>query len=194
MPLIDYVRPGSAPEEVGDALADSAYAETEDRHLFYEMLANVPSVLESRVDYFGDLVDGGVVSRQEKELAYLTVALVTGTRFVAATHARYLVDDHDLPESTITALASGDVSPLTDRERAVVAFARRVVRDPDGVTESDVDDLRAAGYDDGGIVEVLLTTCEAETATSIVAATGMALADRGATEPGYLPEEFGVCG
>lgn len=190
MPLIDYVEAEDAPDAVRDALGDSAYADEEDRHLFYEMLANVPSVFENRVAYFGDLMNGGGVPGLEKELAYLTVALVTRTRFVAATHARYLVEDHGVAPETITALAEGDTGPLTDRERAVVGFARGVVRDPAGVSEADIDALRTAGYDDGTIVELLLLICEAQTATSIVAATGMALSDRGETIPEYLPEVF----
>jgi uncharacterized peroxidase-related enzyme len=192
MPLIGYVRYDDAPPAVRDALADSAYADAEDRHLLYEMLANVPWAFESRVDYFNDLMRGGTVPTREKELAYLAVALVTGTRFVAGTHARYLVDDHGVPEETIAALCAGDLSPLEARERAVVSFARRVTRDPHAVDETDVDALRAAGYDDGAVVELLLLLCEARTATTIVAATGMELADRGESEPAYLPAEFAL--
>lgn len=192
MPLIDYVRHEDAPEAVREALSDSAYAETEERHLFYEMLANVPSVFEHRVEYFRELMTGGTLPKREKELAYLTVALVTDTRFVAATHARYLVDDHGFDPTTITALAGGDLSSLDDRERAVVEFARQVVRDPAAVPDADIEPLRAAGYDDSALVELLLLTCEAETATSIVRATGMALSDRGESEPTYLPDTFGL--
>jgi uncharacterized peroxidase-related enzyme len=190
MPLVEYVRADEAPPAVREALADSAYADAEERHLFYEMLANVPSIFPSRVAYFRDLMGGGVVPAREKELAYLTVALVTRTRFVAATHARYLVDDHGVPEATVAALASGDPSPLGDRDRAIVAFTERVTRDPTALAEADVEALRAVGFDDGAVVELLVVVCEARTATTIVSATGMALADRGETAPAYLPEEI----
>lgn len=192
MPRIDYVRADEAPPEIRDALGVSAYADTEDRHLFYEMLANVPSVFGRRIEYFGQLMSGGTVPRREKELAYLTVALVTDTRFVAATHARYLVDDHGVAPETITALADGDLSELSAREIAVVSFARRVTRNPGDVPDASLDDLRAAGYNDGGIVELLLLACEARTATTIVTVTGMALSDRGETEPAYLPDELAL--
>jgi uncharacterized peroxidase-related enzyme len=190
MPRIDYVQYEDAPRELQEALDGSAYAESEERHLFYEMLANVPSVFAERVAYFGELMSGGTVPRREKELAYLTVAFVTDTRFVAATHARYLVDDHDVPPETLTELGEGDPSSLTDRDRAVVAFADQVARDPGEVSDGDLDALRAAGYDDGAIVELLLLVCEAQTATAIVTMTEMSLSDRGETAPNYLPEEF----
>lgn len=190
MPLLDYVRPEDAPERVRAALADSAYADTEDRHLFYEMLSNSPSVIEARVAYFRQLMTGGAVPEREKELAYLTVALATDTRFVAATHARYLVEDHGFDEDVIAALARGDLSELDERDRAVVSFARDVVRDPDDIDDADLDSLRTVGYDDEGTMELLLLTCEARTATTIVSATDMALSDRGETEPAYFPETF----
>lgn len=192
MARIDYIRYEDAPPEIRDALDESAYADTEDRHLFYEMLANVPAVFDRRVEYFGELMRGGSVPKREKEFAYLTVAIVTGARFVAATHARYLVDDHDVSPEIVTALAGGDCSGLSDRERAVVSFARETVRDPNAVPDERLDALRAAGYCDSDIVELLLLICEAQTATTIVTVTGMALSDRGETEPVYLPENFAL--
>lgn len=190
MPLIDYVQAEDAPEALRRALDDSAYADTEDRHLFYEMLANVPEVFESRVNYFSELMSGGDVPKHEKELAYFTVGLLTQTRFVAATHARYLTNDHGVSSETITALAEGDHSPLTDRQRAVVAFTRQVIRDPAAVSAANIDRLQTVGYGDGDVIELLLVICEAHTATAIVAATGMTLSDRGQTSPGYLPDVF----
>lgn len=190
MPRIGYIQYDDAPADIRDALDESAYADAEDRHLFYEMLAHAPSVFQHRVDYFSELIGGGVVPKRDKELAYLTVAFVTETRFVAATHARYLVDDHDLPAEIITALGRGDLSVLSESERAIVSLARQVARDPGGVTDAMIDDLRAAGFSDSELMELLLLTCEAQTATAIVTTTGMALSDRGESAPPYLPDEF----
>lgn len=192
MPRIGYVQYDDAPAEIRDALEESAYADAEDRHLFYEMLANVPSVFRHRVDYFGELMRGGTVPKRDKELAYLTVAFVTETRFVAATHARYLVNDHDVPAETVTALGRGDLSVLSERERAIVSLARRVARGPSSVTNAMIDDLRAAGFGDSGVMELLLLICEAQTATAIVTTTRMALSDRGESAPPYLPDEFAL--
>jgi alkylhydroperoxidase family enzyme len=190
MPHLDYVRYEDAPEEVREALEESAYAESEERHLFYEMLSNCPSVVGARADYFRELVKGGSLPAREKELAYLTVALVTDTEFVAATHGRYLVEDHGVAEGTVRSLAAGDLSVLDERDRAIVTFARDVVRESDGITVESFDALRAVGFDDETRMELLLLTCEAQTATTIVTATGMALADRGETAPEYLPSSF----
>jgi uncharacterized peroxidase-related enzyme len=42
----------------------------------------------------------------------------------------------------------GDDRPLTRREQALAAWARRVVRDPNATGPSQVDALRAVGFDD----------------------------------------------
>ncbi|GAA3177992.1 hypothetical protein GCM10010531_34760 [Blastococcus jejuensis] len=43
---------------------------------------------------------------------------------------------------------------LTDRERALAGWARRLARDANGTTAEDVDGLRNAGYDDGQILAI----------------------------------------
>lgn len=190
MPLIDYVPFDEAAPAVREALADSAYAESEDRHLFYELLANADRVLPARAAYFGTLMRAGAVPLREKELAYFAVAVVTDTRFVAATHGRYLVDEHGFDPATLGAVAAGDHSELSPREDAVVAFARTATRRPGDVDAALLDALRETGCDDGQIVELLLLIGDARTATTIVTAMGLELADRGETEPAFLPETF----
>ena len=58
-------------------------------------------------------------------------------------------------EAATSALTGSDES-LSDAERALAGWARRVVGDPNGVTAQDVDELRRAGYDDGQIFSVTL--------------------------------------
>jgi len=48
----------------------------------------------------------------------------------------------------------GDDSALEPPERVLAAWARRVVRAPNATTAADVDELRAAGYDDARILAV----------------------------------------
>lgn len=94
IPLIDYVRFEDASKEVRETLEDAVYADSEDRHLFYEMLSNSPAVVGICAEYFKQLMTEGPVPASEKELAYFAVGLATDTRFVATTHGRCLVDEH----------------------------------------------------------------------------------------------------
>jgi alkylhydroperoxidase family enzyme len=43
---------------------------------------------------------------------------------------------------------------LSDRERALAAWARRLAADPNGTAASDVEVLRSAGYDDAQVLAV----------------------------------------
>ena len=53
-------------------------------------------------------------------------------------------------------VVAGDDSALSGTEGALVAWTRRVVRDPNGTTSADVDELRAAGFDDQQIFALTL--------------------------------------
>jgi alkylhydroperoxidase family enzyme len=70
-------------------------------------------------------------------------SLAWGTRLAT------LIDDE-----TAAQVIAGDRAPeLSERESALAAWARGVVRDPNSTTENDVARLRAVGLDDGEIFE-----------------------------------------
>ncbi|WP_117000910.1 methyltransferase domain-containing protein [Desertimonas flava] len=48
----------------------------------------------------------------------------------------------------------GDDTELDAKERALATWARRVAGDPNGTVAEDLDDLRAAGYDDAAILAI----------------------------------------
>ncbi|HXW46061.1 MAG TPA: hypothetical protein VEL03_14805 [Streptosporangiaceae bacterium] len=52
------------------------------------------------------------------------------------------------------AVLNGGDAGLTEQERAIAAWARRVVRDPNATTPGDVQELRDAGLDDGQIFAI----------------------------------------
>ena len=70
-------------------------------------------------------------------------SLAWGTRLAGETSA-----------DVAAAVIRGEDTGLTPAEQALAAWARRVVRAPNATTASDVDELRAAGYDDGQIVAI----------------------------------------
>ena len=55
---------------------------------------------------------------------------------------------------TAAGVLRGDDSRLTDRERAMAGWARKVARDPNGTTADDVDDLRDAGFEEDEIFAI----------------------------------------
>jgi alkylhydroperoxidase family enzyme len=55
---------------------------------------------------------------------------------------------------TAACVLRGDDSRLTDRERAMAAWARKVARDPNATTADDVDELRDAGFEEDEIFAI----------------------------------------
>ncbi|MEZ5463922.1 MAG: hypothetical protein R3F22_01585 [Lysobacteraceae bacterium] len=51
-------------------------------------------------------------------------------------------------------IGGGDDDTLTARDRALASWARKVAKDPNGTTSSDVDHLRDAGFNDREIFEL----------------------------------------
>jgi len=49
---------------------------------------------------------------------------------------------------------NGGDAGLTDQEKAMAAWARKVVRDPNATTPADVQALRDAGLDDGQVFAI----------------------------------------
>ena len=54
----------------------------------------------------------------------------------------------------VAAVLDGSGTGLTDQEKALAAWARKVARDPNGPDATDVQALREAGFDDGQIFAV----------------------------------------
>ncbi len=54
------------------------------------------------------------------------------------------------------ALDSGEIEsgPFEDKEKRALGYAEALTRDPSSVTEARIEGLRAAGYDDGEILEI----------------------------------------
>jgi len=75
-------------------------------------------------------------------------------------HSRFLVQELGLTrEQVIRARAGEDVPGLTDLQRLLVRFARRVAKSPRDITVADISELRAAGLGDREIVEVIAICC-----------------------------------
>jgi uncharacterized peroxidase-related enzyme len=60
------------------------------------------------------------------------------------------VSDPDMAAGVIRGSDEG----LTDEERALAAWARKVVKDPNGTTEGDIEALRSVGFSDSQIFAI----------------------------------------
>jgi len=74
----------------------------------------------------------------------------------ALAHGKALTQFFDAAE--VLALAGGgEVPSLTETERAMMSFSRKVARDATTVTQADVDGLRSCGLTDAEIFDIVAT-------------------------------------
>jgi alkylhydroperoxidase family enzyme len=85
------------------------------------------------------------------ELATLAAARRLRSSYCSLAHGKVLAEQFYDFES-VPSLPEG----LDEADRAIMAFAERVVADATAITETDIDELRAHGLSDGEIFDVVL--------------------------------------
>jgi alkylhydroperoxidase family enzyme len=98
--------------------------------------------------------EGAGIDQAQRALLVTAAASTLGDSYCSLAWGRKLAaassDDH------AARVVAGDDDDLGAGDRALAAWARRVVRDPSGTTAAQVEELRAVGYDDGQIFAVTL--------------------------------------
>jgi alkylhydroperoxidase family enzyme len=85
------------------------------------------------------------------ELATLAAARRLRSSYCSLAHGKVLAEQFYDFES-VPSLPDG----LDEADRAIMAFAERVVADATAITQADIDELRAHGLSDGEIFDVVL--------------------------------------
>ncbi len=117
----------------------------------FKAVANSPAALGSMWGSFGALAGGKLGTRLGEEIA---VAIAN------ANHCGYCLAAHTAlgrkAGASADEMAAAQIGESSDpRTQAALTFALKVVRDRASVTASDVAALKAAGFDDDGVVEII---------------------------------------
>lgn len=91
------------------------------------------------------------------EVIGVYVSLLNRCDYCVDHHAagmRRLLADDDRADAILSSLRSGALDAFDPRQFAMLAYARRLTLEPSAVEAMDLDRLRAAGLDDGEILEV----------------------------------------
>lgn len=177
MALIPYVDPADVDGRAAELLAEDAdyYGRPS---LFARAMATNPRVFEVRNEYHRELVREGDLAGRIAELAYLAVSVANECDYCTASHGETLVETAGGDPDEVVAVRSGDLDRFEPRERAAIDFATAVATDPKRIDADDLEALRAVGFEDDDIVE-LLTVCTAAVAANTFAdALGIDPADR----------------
>lgn len=117
------------------------------------LLSASPAALQGYLALLTTL-DGGTLGAQTAQRIALAVAEARGCPYCLSLHTHRARSRIGLDDAEITANRSG-VSNDPQAEIAV-GFARKLVRTEGAIGDDDLSALKAAGYDDAHIIEIIL--------------------------------------
>jgi uncharacterized peroxidase-related enzyme len=140
--------PPSEPVEAIEAryLADDGYVANYARVWCWR-----PDVLDAFAEVRSELVASSSLSPAEVAVLVAATASTLGDSYCSLAWGERLAKLKG--EDAAAGVLAGADAGLSPREAALAAWARKVVRDPNGTTEGDVEQLREAGLDDREIFE-----------------------------------------
>ncbi|PHR18975.1 MAG: alkylhydroperoxidase [Hoeflea sp.] len=118
----------------------------------FRITATSPAALEGYLGLNGALAKGALDAATRERIA-LAVAQINGCRYCLAAHTYLGKNVAKLGDAEIAANRNGRSSD--PRANAAVAFATKVTRDRGAISDTDFDAVRAAGYSDAEIVEIV---------------------------------------
>ncbi len=120
---------------------------------FYALMANSPGVLKGYMDLSADLASTGLPAKL-RELIAVYVASWNECEYCRSAHTAAAKKFHYTEEELIRMLR-GDLDD--PKFAAAIRFVRRLLETHGGVSDADIASVRAAGYDDAGIAELIAT-------------------------------------
>ena len=113
------------------------------------MWAHQPEAHDILFDLVDDMAGAAGLSFRDRGLLISAAASSMGDSYCSLAWGNRLAGASD--GSIAAGVLTGDDDALDDRERALTRWARQVARDPNATTVTDVEALRAVGYDDGQV-------------------------------------------
>lgn len=125
------------------------------RSNFFEALSTRPTALIALMRFISEVSSGGsTLGRRKEELIATAVSAWNHNRYCLHGHGERLRQlAGDVADQVKADWRTADLEP---DERAMLAFAEKLTLDRQNVGPADLDALRAAGFDDGEIVEIVL--------------------------------------
>jgi uncharacterized peroxidase-related enzyme len=119
----------------------------------FRLVANSPAALEGYLALSGALAKGTLPAPTRERIA-LAVAAINGCDYCLAAHTYLGKNLARLDEAEIAANRAGVSNDI--KADAAVRFAAKVARARGHVGDDDVNAVKAAGYDDAQVIEIVL--------------------------------------
>lgn len=151
MPLIPTYQVENAPEKARPLL-QAVQKQIGRVPNIFATVANSPAALEGYLGMSGALAKGTLPAATRERIA-LAIAQVNRCGYCLSAHTFFGRNAAKLDDGEIIANRNGASNdPKAD---AAVRFAVKVARERGGVSKADVEAVRAAGYTDGDLVEIV---------------------------------------
>jgi uncharacterized peroxidase-related enzyme len=112
-----------------------------------------PEVMEAWNGLLASIKSGMDLRRYE--LVTMAAAKELQSSYCMLAHGSVLLHGHYTAPELQAVVEDSDNSPLDEKDRAIMQFAAKVVRDATSVTPADVDALRGHGLSDGDIFDIV---------------------------------------
>jgi uncharacterized peroxidase-related enzyme len=111
-----------------------------------------PEVFEGFAALRGQLTSNSTLAKRDLAVMVCATAAALGDSYCALAWGRILTQEAGAAGAAAVITDTAD-DTLSARDRALAAWARKVVSNPNGTTREDVDLLRAAGFSDREVFE-----------------------------------------
>jgi len=136
--------------------ADNLYRESEKSEGFVMNLTRAwawrPDLFHGFAQLRSQLMQQTSLSKRELAVLVCATASQLGDSYCSLAWGRTLSKEADATAAAAV-IEAKDAPALTARDRALAAWARQVVRDPNGAARTDIEALRAAGLTDQEIFD-----------------------------------------
>lgn len=145
-----------------------------------------PESLEAHLELYLSVMFGrGDLSRQQREMTAVAVSAVNHCEYCVAHHSaalrKYAVDERSIARL----VGSPETAPLEPKEKAMVAYAVALTRDPGGMTEAHVQSLRKSRMSDEEILQLTLVASYFNFVNRLASGLGTRLEEGGQTAYKY---------
>ncbi len=133
-----------------------------------------PASLKNHLDLYLTLMfASSPLSRVERETLAVAVSSANECTYCITHHSEPLV--RLTKDATLPAKVMEVPESLSERERALIAFARKLTRRPGRMAEDDVEALREAGLSDREVLDAALITAYFNFVNRVVSGLGVEL-------------------
>jgi uncharacterized peroxidase-related enzyme len=117
----------------------------------------IPDALYHAFATFGSLMSPDLpLSRRQHEMIATVVSATNRTYYCTVSHTEFLRRTTNDDELSQAVRDDYRTAPISDADKAMLEYAEQITRDATRVTDEHHANLRAAGFDDTGILQITL--------------------------------------